>query len=68
MEQDSPPSSGSSGSPSARIGDSRPLRVEAEELALEWRSVHASNSPSVPDRPPDPGRPFRGELPCFGEP
>lgn len=35
MEQDIPPSSGSSGSPSARIGDRRPLRVEADELALE---------------------------------
>lgn len=68
MEQDIPPSSGSSGSPSARIGDRRPLRVEADELALEWSSVQASNSPSVPDAAPAPGRPFRGELTWSGEP
>lgn len=67
MEQDRPPSSGSSGSPSARMGDRRPLRVEADELALEWRSVQASNSPSVADTAPVPGRLFRDGLLLSGE-
>lgn len=67
MEQDRPPSSGSSGSPSARIGDRRPLRVEADELALEWRSVQASNSPSVPDVPPGAGWAFCDGLTWSGE-
>lgn len=34
-EQESPPSSGSSASASARIGDRQPLRVEAEEEVRE---------------------------------
>ena len=68
MEQDRPLSSGSSGSPSARMGDRRPLSVDADELALEWRSVQASNSPSVPHEPPVAGRPLCGGLPWSGEP
>lgn len=62
-EQDSPPSSGSSASASARIGDRQPLSVEAEEEVREWRSVQVSYS-----SPPMPTPPFPAGLPCSGEP
>ncbi len=51
-------------SPSASIGDRRPLRVEAEELPSEWRSVQVSNS-SLTTTPPVPD--FLVGLQCSGE-
>lgn len=62
-EQDSPPSSGSSASASARIGERQPLSVEAEEEVREWRSVQVSNSSVAIPTPP-----FPAGLPCSGEP
>lgn len=62
-ELESPPSSGSSASASARIGDRQPLNVEPEDDVREWRSVQVSYS-----SPPMPTPPFAAGLPCSGEP